>query len=145
MNTPGIIEAAVATLEIHSGILHITLKQDADIDVEHVEELIKMRVKLQGGKPYPVLADIRKLWLVSKKARERAAQKEMTDLNVAMAILTSSLTSRMLANFFIRINRPSTPTRMFTSKEEALTWLRQQIAINTTCLKLQDQAPQVGS
>lgn len=144
-NSSNIVETSIAFLEIKEGVMHIILKQDADLDVEHIDEMIDQRRIMQNGEPLLVLADIRKLWLASKKARERAAQKDMTDLNVAMAIVTGSLTSRMLANFFIKFNRPSSPTRMFSSTEEALVWLSEKHVMNNACLKLNGRVPRLST
>jgi hypothetical protein len=41
----------------------------------------------------------------------------------ASAILVSSPMLKMMANFFILVNKPKNPTRMFTSKESAVEWL----------------------
>lgn len=70
-----------------------------------------------------VLADIRKVWQVSKEARKKASNIEFKQLSIATAILTDSLPSKLLANFYIKFNRPSVPTKMFTSKKLAIQWL----------------------
>lgn len=118
-----VIDSEMATIEIIDEVVYIALKEDADLDKEKIEEMIELREQLQDYKPMLVLADIRKIWQATKQARQTAASKRMTKLNIAMAILTSTLASRMLANFFIQFNKPVTPTRMFTSKEKALKWL----------------------
>jgi len=45
-----------------------------------------------------------------------------------VALLIASPLSRVLGNFYLRINRPETPTRLFSSEEEAGAWLRQVAA-----------------
>ena len=119
------IESTIAYLEVVNGILHITLKDEADLDVDEVIDMIEKRETLQKGEPMLVLADIRKIWQATRQARETAASQRMANLNIAMAIVTGSLASRMLANFFIKFNKPKTPTKMFNSKEKALVWLEQ--------------------
>lgn len=67
------------------------------------------------------------MFLKSGKFQKRQehffASKKVTDLNIAMALITSSLTSKILANFFIKFNKPSSPTKMFKTREDALVWL----------------------
>lgn len=118
------IETSIAYLLIEDDILFIKLKQDADLDKENVLEMIEARNLIQDGVPYLVLADVRKIWQANNEARKTAASEPMRKLNKAMAILTGSLASKMLANFFIQFNKPKTPTRMFTSEEKAIEWLK---------------------
>jgi hypothetical protein len=41
----------------------------------------------------------------------------------ACALLVGSAVSKVLANFFMGLNKPKKPTRMFTSQDEAIHWL----------------------
>lgn len=113
----------MAFMHVEDDILYITLKDDADMKVDNIDEIIDARKRIQNGKKMKVLADIRNIWQASLKARKRAAAPDMQNLNIAMAIVIDSLASKLLANFFIKINNPSSPTRMFNSKEEGLLWL----------------------
>ncbi len=118
-----LIETSMAFMHVEDDILYITLKVDADMKVDNIDEIIDARKRIQNGKKMKVLADIRNIWQASLKARKRAAAPDMQNLNIAMAIVIDSLASKLLANFFIKINNPSSPTRMFNSKEEGLLWL----------------------
>lgn len=94
-----------------------------DVKLEHVKENLEARKQLQQDVPMLVLGDVSKAWQFSKDAREFVASPEVTRLNIAMAVITGSASTRMLANFFIRINKPETPTRLFTSHQKAIEWL----------------------
>jgi hypothetical protein len=119
------IEISFATMHIEDDILFITLKEDAEIDVDQIKEAIRGRKEIQKDLPMLTLTDIRNLYSISNKARIFAAKNEsIRELNKAMAILTSSLATKMFANFFIKVNKPKTPTKMFDSKEKALNWLK---------------------
>lgn len=43
----------------------------------------------------------------------------------ADAFVIKSLAQKILANFYLRINKPERPTKFFNKKEEALDWLKQ--------------------
>ncbi len=43
----------------------------------------------------------------------------------AVAFLSTTLGHKMLANFFIKIIRPSSPTQFFSKEEDAINWLKQ--------------------
>lgn len=118
------IEISYAYLQIEDNVLFITLKEDAEIDVEHVEEAIRSRKEIQKDEPMLVLLDVRKLYTITNEARSIAAKNEsLIRLSKARAILTSSLATKMFANFFIKFNKPPTPTKMFNNKEKAIEWL----------------------
>jgi hypothetical protein len=42
----------------------------------------------------------------------------------ALALLTNSSLSKMIAEIFMLVKKPPYPTRMFTSEAEALIWIR---------------------
>ena len=48
--------------------------------------------------------------------------------SVAVALLVGSPLTRVIGMFFMGLNRPATPTRLFTSEPEALAWLRTFVA-----------------
>jgi hypothetical protein len=61
---------------------------------------------------------------VSPEARELAANKELSKNRTSLAFVTDSLAHKLVVNFFIKFNRPSTPTKLFTDEEEAIRWLK---------------------
>ena len=123
MLTKDKIETNTAIYYIQDGILIMRTKKDADMNLEAAKEGIAARKKLQGDKKALILVDNRNAWQVSNEAREYAAQKEIDSMNIAMAILADSITTRMIGNFYINFNKPKTPTKMFKSEAKALEWL----------------------
>lgn len=117
------IETETAILELRDGYIYASFKKDAEIELNHVIANKEAREKLQQGKKMLILGDIRKVWHVSKAAQDYLASKEVTDLNIAMAILTNSLMTVLLANFFIKFKKPATPTKMFKNEAKAVKWL----------------------
>jgi len=56
----------------------------------------------------------------------RATFSEQMKLEVGfqkMALVANSLAYKILANFFIRFNRPVVPTKVFNSRKKAIAWL----------------------
>ncbi len=117
------LETSIAHLETDGKILFVIFKEETDMHLENVDEIINARVKMQEGKKMLVFADVRKVWQVSKEARVKAANPEFLNLSIATAIFTESLSSKILANFYIKFNKPPVPTKMFNSKEKAMEWL----------------------
>jgi hypothetical protein len=118
------IETSIVILEIKEDIIYITVKKDASIDIADIIESVEARKKLQGNKPFLALVDNRNMWQLTKQASDYSASKEVGELSIAMAVLSdSSLPKRLMANFFIRINKSYCPSKLFSSEEKALEWL----------------------
>ena len=111
------IETETAILEYKDDYLYIAFKKDAEIELEHVIANKEAREKIQQGNEWSFSN------LSPKAAQDYLASKEVTSLNIAMAILTSSLMTVLLANFFIKFKQPATPTKMFKNEEKAIKWL----------------------
>ena len=106
------------------GIVRATYFPKAEETLAEAKEHIAAVVKVSRGNKYPVLVDCRKLKSITREAREYYAGKETANAVSAMAVLMGSPVSRTLGNFFMRLNKPLSPTRLFTSETEALEWLK---------------------
>ncbi len=101
------------------------------LDTIHSEEKAKEnidayeRVRNRVGKEkIRVLVDMRAIKGVSRDAREYYANERTASIQRATALVIKSPLSRVIANFFMGLNRPLTPTRMFTDVDEAIEWLQ---------------------
>ena len=124
------IETSVADVFYDDGIMHIYFKKDSIIELKHIEEIIEIRRDLQQGERTVTLVDTGKLWRVEKDARQRAASSDMVNQNISLAIIAKSLANRLIVNFYMKVDKPNIPTRMFNNYEEAKAWLKSDSARN---------------
>lgn len=108
----------------NDGIVRKKFFTDIDIEMEDGIENLAAVKALTEGQPYLVLSDGRVNVRVSPEARAFSASEEASRNRIAEAILINSVAARLTANFYIRFNKPSTPTRIFTDEQKALEWLR---------------------
>jgi hypothetical protein len=126
MNKKEVISTSTGDYYIKDGILFIDFYEDADLNLEAAKEGIAARKELQQGEKMLILCDTSKVWQVTNESREYSAEQEADGMNRAMAIVTgSSFVAVTAANFFIKMNKPQTPTKVFKSREKALKWLKQ--------------------
>lgn len=111
-----------------NGIVRKKFFDDLDIELEDSKENLDAVSQLVKGKPYVVLTDGRIHARVSPEARQFSASREASNNRIAEAILVNSVASRLTANFYIRFNKPLTPTRLFNDEQKALAWLHQFLA-----------------
>lgn len=109
---------------IRDGIFYMRYKPIKLLSIEIAKPLVVERLKFKKGVSYPSLFDITQVKSSTKEARDFLA-REGNKLVTASAILTKSPMLRMMANFFIKVNKPLNPTQMFTDEEAAIQWLQQ--------------------
>ena len=124
MNTIEKIETSIAHFYIEDDIVFMRSKKDADITLKATIESVNARRKLQNGKKMLMLVDTRDIWQVSSESRAYSTKKRVEDLTIAMALLPgSNMTTILIANFFIKFNKPNIPTKLFKTEEKAIEWL----------------------
>ena len=73
------------------------------------------------------LIDIRNVSFIDSKARAYGAEQYRSYV-AGQAILIESKISSYFANLFLKFSRPKVPTKLFTKENEALAWLKTQMA-----------------
>ncbi|MBB6612612.1 hypothetical protein H7F15_16330 [Pontibacter sp. Tf4] len=119
-----IYETPHAKMFIEDGILHFYYKEINTMDLEVARQCVSDRMSFTKNQAYPCLVDVIKLKNFTKEARDYFASDGNVGIT-ANAILTSSTVTKMMANFYITVNKPHNPTLMFTDKQKALEWLKQ--------------------
>jgi len=89
------------------------------------KKVVDAHHQLAAGKKTGVLADITRTTTgANRDAREYYVSEEASVMKKGMAMLVKSPLQRMLGNVFFRMNKPSYPSRLFTSRVKAIEWLR---------------------
>lgn len=60
---------------------------------------------------------------ISKEAREIYSNNKSLEKTIAQAVIVNELSTRILLNFFINLNKPVVPVKLFNSFDKALDWL----------------------
>ncbi|MBL7917430.1 MAG: hypothetical protein JNM96_03475 [Bacteroidia bacterium] len=107
------------------GIARTCVKENAEITLELAKENTESVNTLYQGKKFPILIDSRGIKSMSRDAREHFSTKGRDPKTNAFGIIIGSPISRVLGNFYLGINKPSVPTKLFNTEEEALDWLKQ--------------------
>lgn len=82
---------------------------------------------LAKGKPYAVLVNFAEVVSIKREAKELVASKNFKRQAVAQALLINSTGQKIVANFYLKFNKPHLPTKAFTDRERAMDWLRQSL------------------
>ena len=108
----------------NNGILYLIDQPNLEDKLHIAKEKMANVKKLGDGKKIPVLCDITKTKYQDKDVRDYYAGEETAKVTAACALIIDSSISNIIGNFFMGINKPKTPTRLFTAEEEAVKWLK---------------------
>lgn len=93
------------------------------LNKDNAAKAIDLRLKLCNGQPHLFMMDVTNIKVIDAESRNLLSSEIGTRHLTACAIVSKSAISSMLANFFIKINKPKTPTRFFTDASSAKKWL----------------------
>ncbi len=119
----------------HAEIQHLgkhiyLLKFDDNYEVElkDAKEVDKAFIDLLGNRRFSVVLDARNQYSsITNDARDFFANDpEILHLRKKIAIVVNNIHTKLLANFFVKFNKPQTPTKIFNDYDKALKWLKEK-------------------
>jgi hypothetical protein len=105
------------------GIIRIVYIPNSEDRLEDAKAFSAAVKELSPDKRYPALADIRNIKSSTREARQHHASDGI-NLGPACALLVGSQLSSVIGNFFLKINKPNIPTKLFSSEPTAVAWLK---------------------
>jgi len=109
------------------GIIRARQKPLADNSLKDMIDFVTAFERLADGKPRPLLADIGGIKSITKEARKFVTGDDPVKMMLSAAIIVGSPVSRLIGNFFLGLNRPKIPVKLFDSEEKGVEWLKEQI------------------
>ncbi|MEE9190615.1 MAG: hypothetical protein V3U16_07585 [Candidatus Neomarinimicrobiota bacterium] len=106
------------------GIIHQTHAPDSELTLEDIQEELVLYQRFAKREDAYILIDLGNVKSVTLKARMYLASNAVSKFCSGAALIAPSLTSKVLGNFFLGLNKPVIPTKLFGSEEEGLKWLR---------------------
>jgi hypothetical protein len=105
------------------GIVHVIFNKDVTLDVDLQMKLFHLYHELTHGKKMPFVFSAFDGITVTKEARDNAIKIEDDAPVSAVAVIADSLAYRLIANFYLKVNKPKSPYKVFTNLNDALEWL----------------------
>lgn len=107
------------------GIIHIRILNGVCIDMEDAIDNFLVVRNLSQEKRVVKLIDGRADWSIDIAARKFIAGKVVQGKTIARAVVLKSLFKRAICNYFIRLHRIKSPTKIFTDYDAAINWLKE--------------------
>ena len=110
------------------GVLFIEAVEEGEYEVEDIKEYIDYLKAIVKDDKVLILNDMRTHYMkMSKDVMAMIANDTwLKKHRIANAVVVQSLPNRLIVNFYIKIIKPSAPTKMFSSLEGAKEWLFKQ-------------------
>lgn len=108
---------------IENGILIAEYAHGSKIDLESAKQMVNERLLLQDGKNYPVVVHLNGIISNSKAVRSYMAKEGIEGISYG-AFVAKNLYEKVFINFFLLVDAPKVPTRVFQTEEEAIKWLQ---------------------
>lgn len=103
-------------------IVQVQIKQGHFFDVPEVTAILAAIKQVSKNNKFPILALYATNIGFSKKAKEIVAAHELT---TADALVThDNWPLRIIANLYLKVNKPVRPTRIFGDEKSAIQWLK---------------------
>lgn len=116
------VENNFARFYTQDGYLYFIYKPNIHIDLAGAKQIVSDRLKVQGGKPFKVICYIQGIRNMDKAARDYLATEGSKDV-IAVALIAESTAQKLMTNFYLSVSRPTVPTKMFSTEEEAKSFL----------------------
>lgn len=113
--------AVVSALE--PNILFLVVRSGQSFTAEESRTISNLALEHFKGK-YKVLTLPEEHAVIESDVRNYLVTPERKERVLADAIVITNLPHRLLADFYLKVQRPDIPTQFFKTFEEALEWLR---------------------
>jgi hypothetical protein len=123
------IENSFVKFWIEDGILFNEFKIPTDLNIENCKEIIKLRHEICQGDFYYWCTSFLNIKSMPKEGRDYT-DKYGQNFLYASAGLVESAIQAFIVNIFIKLKNPKIPFKAFTSKEDAVNWLKELKAKN---------------
>ncbi len=103
-------------------ILHVVVKPDTLVELEDFKE-VHAYLGAMGSKKHLNLYEFSKHASTDDSLRKWASDPLGNTMTIADALVINGLDQELVADFCLKFNNPSIPTRVFNNVEEAVKWL----------------------
>jgi hypothetical protein len=110
---------------IEDGIIQCLFSSGLVITEEIATSIVRERIRISEGGTYPGLIDTTPMRYITQEARAYLAKGDGIRCLSAGAFLINSKVQAIFVNFFLMINKPAIPAKLFTDRKKAIFWLQQ--------------------
>ena len=120
------IESSTCNISIdENGIGRIHFKDNIHMDIPEQMENHEMILKITNNQPTPFVVSAGENVTLSREARHNALLIEAISPICATAVVAQNFAYRIIADFYLKIQKPKNPFAVFTDRDKAYEWCQQ--------------------
>ncbi|QCK15419.1 DUF7793 family protein [Mangrovivirga cuniculi] len=108
----------------HNGVFETDCFPDTTMTYEDGLESTRITSEMLNNIPKPLLCNLSNVIRMSKECRKHFAGEDHAQTFTKCALIVTNPISRIIGNFFLGLNKPLKPTRIFLDRDKALEWLK---------------------
>lgn len=121
------IETSVAFIRlIGDDILRIEYKPDVYVDIPQYEENLLAYRQLMKTERVFIVTLIHPGAEMSLEVRNQFSSKERSAFKISEAFVISTLAHKIVANFIMKLRKPTHNVEVFSTEEKAMEWLMEE-------------------
>lgn len=105
-------------------IVYVTFKDNCNLDIPLQLRLLDYYYDITDGKLMHFMFFAAENVSLSKEARDNAVKIEDQSMLGATAVVVDTLAYKLIANFYLKFNKPKRPYQVFSKEEDAIKWLK---------------------
>jgi len=106
------------------GIIHVHFSKDTVLDIPLQLRMLEKYKEITEGKLTPFLFTASEDVNVTPEARDNAIKIEEESPCYGAAVVVTNIAYLLIANFYLKFNRPKRPYKVFKNEEVAVEWLK---------------------
>ena len=108
----------------NDGIVYVVYNKDVTLDLELQAKSLEAFNFVTEKKLTPFLFEADEGVSITKEARDNAITMEDQTPCKVTAVVVQNVAYALIANFYMKFNKPKRPYKVFNKKEEAIAWLK---------------------
>jgi hypothetical protein len=105
------------------GFIRTQVKPGSSIELKDAQENTQAVIDISGGSNYPILVNLTEIRSISKEARDHFSMRGRKPNVLGIAMVVNRPVSVIIGNFFLGLNKPTVPTKLFVSERTAEKWI----------------------
>jgi hypothetical protein len=106
------------------GIIQTDIELDKVMEIYHIKLGVDFIKEIYTGEKFPLLFKVGDFSLPSQESLKYQANEDSNLYASAEAYVITSFYQKIIADFYLKINKPARPTKFFSTEKEAVKWLK---------------------
>jgi hypothetical protein len=99
---------------------------NVEITIDDIKEIVAAQKKM-GARRMPTLVSGTKYAITNAETLKYISENKNFPYSSGGAFIISSVSQRLMANFYLRLNKPQRPTRFFNNVSDAIKWAKELV------------------